>query len=75
MNDETEFAIPINLEYGEHSHAAIITNLYDDQGHDTWQPSRAMIALGVWITGPMAGHPIIIDENEIEMYQIKNWVH
>ena len=57
-----EFAIPVNFIDGDEVYDAIITNLYDADGTETWRPERATVAVGLFLTGPHAGQPVVIDD-------------
>jgi hypothetical protein len=70
---EWEFAIPVDIEAGDETHQAIITNLYDRQGDETWRPEHACVAVGIYLTGPRAGQWIVIDD--ITEAELKPYVH
>lgn len=69
-----EFNIPVDfVDDGGNVHDAIITNLYDSDGEQTWRPEAAMVAVGVMISGPRAGEWIVIDD--ITSDELKPYVH
>lgn len=70
---EWEFSIPLSIADGDETHDAIITNLYDSEGNVTWRPERAIVAVGLYITGPRAGHWLVIDD--ITEAELKPYVH
>jgi len=66
-----EFSIPVDYIDGNRIYDAVITNLYDADGNETWRPERAQVAVGMFLTGPYAGRPIVIDditEGELKPY-------
>lgn len=61
-----EFCIPVRLENGD----GVLTNLYDDEGIPTDYPPRAVIGVGMYITGPDEGLWFTVDVSDAQWEQI-----
>jgi len=70
---EWEFSIPVDYIDGDRTYDAIITNLYDADGNETWRPDCAYVAVGVFLSGPYVGRPVVIDD--ITEAELKPYVH
>ena len=68
-----EFCIPVDMTDGDATYDGIITNLYDADGQETWRPERATVAVGLFLSGPYLGRPIVIDD--ITELELKIHVH
>lgn len=73
ISAEWEFSIPCDFIDGVNVYDAIITNLYDADGIETWRPERASVAVGRFLTGPYVGRPVVIDD--ITELELKIYVH
>ena len=70
---EWDFSIPVDMTDGDATYDGIITNLYDADGQETWRPERATVAVGLFLSGPYLGRPIVIDD--ITELELKIHVH
>lgn len=62
MLDTLEFEIPVELYDQDDIYEGIITILMDRDGNETWRPERAVVAVGMYLTGPLAGRPFVTDD-------------
>ena len=72
MINATEFEIPVDLYENDNVYEGIITMLLDGDGNETWRPWRAVVAVGIYLTGPLAGQPFVTDD--IDTDNLKEFV-